>query len=871
MSFPTIDIIYLLFLHAKHGRGVYKCQHKTNYINFCNVVVIMFLQSIADKMTSTILAPQTYHCIVEKHLKTSDNECIDFSVEHISEEVSECGKRLVLSIRVKSGKEIKNLRFFVKLFPKASHEISYVQQKTGLDKEIFAYTVYFENTTKYLLTGSPETSRLVYFKPNEIIVLKHLADEGYDVARAKMFDENHIKLALEKIAELHATSLAYEELKSKEVGKEYRLGNEFNKQLKEGYYIKDKNLLFYNQLQGTPQDILYLIDKLPENKISKEQLKIKFTERLEEIFEIFYDHSKFRNVFSHGNLQHKNMVFKYEGDKPVSCKLINFNFIRYAPPALDVLLFLWHVTGYQTRKSSLENYLTFYYKMLKEQVNKYNVCLKNILSRDEFDSTCDEFLPAVKLMHTHKTVSKIISQYTENLLSSSTTGETRLNFLSDLLQSDQNFKRSIANEVDTIVDVIINDVVTLEDCFKILRVKLGTTNYDLKNYELIPFEEKSGYLGEHYHLNMTVIVNGECCNIKFFVKCLAKIKSQREFSKSSGTAFKENRMFTKLIPLVKKHGINLLNETVPTAYLCKQDGTIVLNHLGAEGFKQFDKVVSLDYDAAKLMVQTMAKFHASFLILEEKISQLTGKNYRLIDDFQQEFKEVFYAESGMPVEAAKASVTGLCASVEEFFEETGKLTREQFLEKVTHTIRNQCKNVVTSTRFRNTVCHGDAWINNLLFKECNGVLKNCVLVDFQSYRYISPANDILFTIYVTTDRSFRKEYMKEMLDVYYAEMTKSFNNYDVDINKVLPYSDFIESCKVNMEMVLVQTLTHFQVIMLGKELINELFSNAGYLWQTFFTNKYEFMKRAFQIDPPFKKRNYECLLDLVDYYESQLL
>lgn len=814
-------------------------------------------------MTSTLLAPQTYHKIVKKRLNVCDNDSVDFKVEQISEQYADCTDQLVLKIRVKSEKEIKNLSFFVKLFPKTLAKVNYVQQTKSFEKEIFAYTVYFKNVKKYLpQVDLSFISRHFYSKPNEVIVLENLTDEGYSIAKTSYyFDEAHVKVALKTLAEFHAVSLAYEETKSKEIGEKYRLTDEFANELEETSYKKDENLLTYQYLRAAHEDILYLVEALPQTKLGKEDVKNKLSEKFEEIFEVICDNGSNKNVFSHGNLQFKNVMFKYKNNEPVSCKFINFGSIKYCPPAFDVLQLLLHVTNSEMRKSSLDDYLNFYYQCLEQQLTKYDLHIANILPKCEYEITCDNLLPIVKLVQAYKVLAKLINQ---NIKPDDS--EAREKKLFNLVCSNSN----VMNQVEVLLDVISNDVIRREDCFKILKRKLGHTHYELIDYELVPFDEKRGYLGEHYHLNVQIKENGKVQNIKFFVKTLPKTQSQKDFTKESDTAFKENRMFTALMPLVKKHGINLLDKNFPAAYLCTQDGTIVLDDLGEEGYKQLDKTNSLDYNTTKLMVQALARFHASFLILEEKITEATGRKYRLIDEFKAEFKEVFFAENDMANDACKSSVTGLRASVETFYDDSGPLKREKFLELGSHAIRNQRNVVVPSKKYRNTICHGDAWVNNMLFKyNEDGEATNCIIVDFQSYRYCVPARDILGTIHFTTDRSFREKHLKEMLEIYYSEMCECFKKHDVDINTVLPYDQFVESCEYYKESVLVQTITHYQIIMMGKQNIDELFSDPDTLFVTFFKDKYDFMLAAFQNDLPYKRRNYDCFLDLKNYYESK--
>lgn len=69
------------------------------------------------------------------------------------------------------------------------------------------------------------------------------------------------------------------------------------------------------------------------------------------------------------------------------------------------------------------------------------------------------------------------------------------------------------------------------------------------------------------------------------------------------------------------------------------------------------------------------------------------------------------------------------------------------------------------------LCHGDLWINNLMFKydatdRCVGVR----LVDLQTMRYSSPVIDILHFLYTSVEFDVRDRHMEQLLRDYMASM-----------------------------------------------------------------------------------------------------
>ena len=64
------------------------------------------------------------------------------------------------------------------------------------------------------------------------------------------------------------------------------------------------------------------------------------------------------------------------------------------------------------------------------------------------------------------------------------------------------------------------------------------------------------------------------------------------------------------------------------------------------------------------------------------------------------------------------------------------------------------------TRF-NTICHGDMWMGNLMFKDGAGgdsdSEKECVIIDFHSAQFLSPATDLAHLLLTSTSRAYRQE------------------------------------------------------------------------------------------------------------------
>ena len=68
-----------------------------------------------------------------------------------------------------------------------------------------------------------------------------------------------------------------------------------------------------------------------------------------------------------------------------------------------------------------------------------------------------------------------------------------------------------------------------------------------------------------------------------------------------------------------------------------------------------------------------------------------------------------------------------------------------------------------------TIVHGDLWINNFMISEDGKQVK---LIDFGNVFMSHPVYDIMYFLYMNTDREFRKNHEEEILQVYFATFSK---------------------------------------------------------------------------------------------------
>ncbi|XP_064213175.1 uncharacterized protein LOC135266410 [Tribolium castaneum] len=402
---------------------------------------------------------------------------------------------------------------------------------------------------------------------------------------------------------------------------------------------------------------------------------------------------------------------------------------------------------------------------------------------------------------------------------------------------------------------------TKSDCQKIISAKLGNENFALVDFKEKPFGKIRGFLGDHSTLTITTKSNGTGEEHKFFVKSLPRVASQRNFVLEVNGFFKEQGFFTKFCDLVKEHSISsLLDNTIPTCYLIKDD-KFVFEDLSTKNYTTLPSRECLSLDCVKSALTSLAKLHATGLILEEKTS------CKLNEKLAKELAEAFYSDVESVRTSMEAYKTGANAIIDLSHEPTMKISSGWLKQKVSEVLDLQKLYVTPSRRFRNTICHGDVWTGNFMFK-MEQKSKNCVLVDFQACRYGPPAQDVMAFLHLTTNRDFRDKHREEVLGFYYKELDASLDKFG--LKNLITREEFDESCRFYKRYAMVQAVLLFQIVVMSEEVARELFANQDKVLSVFFKEKYDFITEVCQKDQIFRKMNFEAIAELREFFEGQM-
>ncbi|KAF2879853.1 hypothetical protein ILUMI_26310 [Ignelater luminosus] len=716
---------------------------------------------------------------------------------------------------------------------KEQHQVTFVTRQF-----INYFQLEYQEEEKYPSFGS--TLIPCYFKKGNL----YIPEEFNVLIQLKSFNLDEIKLVLKTLAKCHAESIYLEEKNSGKCNliDEYPRLQKTNKIL-ESYLFKTLNSL---------------IDLLPEDKLTHQEFKHNLTTI---ITEIINKENQFRKVLCHGYLSDDTILFKCKNEIPVECKFMNFNQQHYNLPIYDVLHFIYMVTNMEFRKEYLNELLEFYYNCLKINLYKKDLNIENILPLEQdFEASINYILPLIKL----QTTCIRLVQYLKPELQKKCFEDTQL-FI-NTFKNDEEYKQSVMSHLKDLRNIVINPGLTLEDIYRVIKNKIGDQKCSLLNYELIPIGEVSGFFGEHKKLKIKIHVNNETQTLNFFVKFTPKGEAQKSIADDCGSFYKENFFYRHFVPMVRKFGATIINECTVPCYFTRLNDVLVFEDLNICNYGILNHRQPLDFEVVEIVVKQMAKLHASSIILEEKMSEQTKTKFYLKEQYRDGLEESFFTrkENHQGGISMKISIEGIPDQIDLSPDDGSILSNGEFKKKIEKIYERVYELAKPSEEFRNTLCHGDPWVNNILVQKVDGKPTDAKLIDFQLMRYCPPAQDLLGFIYLTTNRKFRHNHLDEILEIYYKEFSRSLEINGFDPEKIYSRDVFRKSIEYMRPQAVGQTVIYYHICVTNPELMADYTADEAKMRQIFLEDRRDFVAEMYDRDPIYKERNREAIEDLRD-------
>ncbi|XP_046389628.1 uncharacterized protein LOC124158538 [Ischnura elegans] len=334
---------------------------------------------------------------------------------------------------------------------------------------------------------------------------------------------------------------------------------------------------------------------------------------------------------------------------------------------------------------------------------------------------------------------------------------------------------------------------------------LGTSDFQLDHYNAKPVSDKIvGFMGKHLLVTVTVWVEGKKQDILFFVKMLPTSESHRSFLAELRYFQKEIAFYEVFEPIMTSLLPSEHPLPIPSCYFtvggrsgdagppAKSEDTemIILEDVSKKGYVIRDKMIPLDLEHARIVMRTIARFHAaSFLMKSNSPSARRPDNANYMDEVFLPAKEMFLTKertsSGYQwaMATAKTTSSAVAGFWPEHFGSDEK--KEEIRQRVKECWGKLFQITQPSEKYFNVLCHGDVWVNNIMFRDnaMSGKEKkpvDALLVDLQLIRFAPVAIDLLLFLHTSTTRKFRQDNLNELLEEYHKQLGNIVGKKELD-------------------------------------------------------------------------------------------
>ncbi|KAJ8731326.1 hypothetical protein PYW07_004490 [Mythimna separata] len=226
--------------------------------------------------------------------------------------------------------------------------------------------------------------------------------------------------------------------------------------------------------------------------------------------------------------------------------------------------------------------------------------------------------------------------------------------------------------------------------------------------------------------------------------------------------------------------------------------SIAVQGLKEDGFKLRDRLFKANLDYVSLVMKNLAKLHALSFVLEKTNPGEFEEIARLCHE------DVQYSKPGP---APKSMSSYYEASVSAVLDEVAK----DKLDRLTPDILNVLYKCTRPDSY-STICHGDCWNNNILYKVMGRKPVEVIFVDYQLVRLASPVTDIAYFLYMSTDGEFLSKHYDQVLDIYYGTLTAVLRHCNMNVENVYPRSIFQKHLKEYSVLGLIEALVSMMII-----------------------------------------------------------
>lgn len=345
-------------------------------------------RSAKEELTALLL-DSDINKIVERKLRSNNFRVLHWSLDSLGETNGFLGSYYTLSVTVKIDDKSKHFKFFAKTPPPTtSPQYDFLANTDVFNKEIVVYSEIVPRMG--VGNGSKWLPDYYLGKSNVIIVLEDAKQSGYVTPnKHQPFDEEHCILVAKTLSIFHSRSLILDEKLRRNNGQ--TILDLYGQYLREVAFVQGEEVV-EKYISSCFKGACTIID-MHEGLSRDEATVIKncVSKWMQKLPEWVQSSEKYRNVMCHRDLWANNFMFKRDSaGKLIDCYLIDFQFLRYSPPASDFVICFYLSTDRATRRRCHDLLRDVYYDTMKEELSAEGLDVEACLPRAQFVESCED-------------------------------------------------------------------------------------------------------------------------------------------------------------------------------------------------------------------------------------------------------------------------------------------------------------------------------------------------------------------------------------------------------------------------------------------------------------------------------------------------
>ncbi|XP_041979124.1 uncharacterized kinase-like protein D1044.1 [Aricia agestis] len=397
-----------------------------------------------------------------------------------------------------------------------------------------------------------------------------------------------------------------------------------------------------------------------------------------------------------------------------------------------------------------------------------------------------------------------------------------------------------------------------EDISTIVK-NAGVNVKEILDYNVINLNEKMlGYMADYYKLKIDIKTDLGKETLNYFIKAIPRTNEAKAEMALSMNLFDQELNFYRII----KGEIE--NPEIPpwsAKLIASLEEATIYEDLDAQNYRVRNKFQPFDEPHTFQALQTLARFHASSLIYEEK-KRIEIKDWRIEDAFDKYYDIGGYKMTHPWYIQCMDGTLGAILSHSKFKSDILKMVESRWTEVWSKNLDlGEPSNV-----FRNVVTHNDLWNNNLMFHYNENVPDDCKLVDFQGVRIQPPAADVMLLLHCNLDLEYREKHMNMFLNYYYNTLKDIFDKQGMSLTKIMTLETFLESAEKYRQWGLFLAVCLYPTIWIKDEVIAEIFGDTQQYKDILTKNKRAFINNMIENNEGFKNKLLPIYEELVERY-----